>query len=205
MMIFSQCAEECGIRHASLLDIGGTAEYWETHLQNFPSGIIKEIEVVNVIFKETLDLTICGVRVCVHAGDALDQTTLIKNNYDIVYSNSVIEHVGSLSNQKRMADAVRNVCQFYFVQTPAKGFPIEPHFYFPFFAQLPLSFRALLHQKMDLGFMPKTSDWLQARIDCEDTRLLTHHEFSELFPNARILKESLFGFTKSYMATNMVA
>ncbi len=39
-------------------------------------------------------------------------------SYDIVFSNSVIEHVGNLEKQKQFADEVQRVGKSYFIQTP---------------------------------------------------------------------------------------
>ena len=54
-------------------------------------------------------------------------------SFDAVFSNSVIEHVGTFEDQKMMANEVIRVTNFYFIQTPNLYFPIEPHFLVPFF------------------------------------------------------------------------
>lgn len=204
MGVFAGCAERCGIEGARIVDIGGTIDYWKTNLQYVPKGILKTIDICNLVPSEESSVTIDGVSLTASSGDALDLASSNGDSYDVAYSNSVIEHVGALRDQKKMAETVLSLAKYHFVQTPARYFPIEPHFYFPFFAQLPLAFRARMHQKLNLGNMLRDPDWLSARITCDETRLLSFREFKELFPESVILKEKLFGFTKSYMATNMV-
>ena len=47
--------------------------------------------------------------------------------FDICFSNSTIEHLHTYGNQQRFAAEVRRVGQSYYVQTPARSFPFEPH------------------------------------------------------------------------------
>ena len=53
------------------------------------------------------------------------------------YSNSVIEHLHEFDQQKRFADEVRRVGRKLWVQTPARGFFVEPHLITPFIHYLP--------------------------------------------------------------------
>ena len=203
IQLFANYAVLCGITDARILDIGGTVDYWKMNLQYVPEGLIKSIDVVNLPPQEENIQRIAGVSLHAYAGDALDKTTLRQDSYDIVYSNSVIEHVGNLRSQRRMAMIIMSTGKYFWVQTPAKSFPIEPHFYFPFFVYLPLSFRTFLYRHIKLGFMGKQPNWLEARMSCEETRLLTKLEFLSIFDGCDILKEKWYGICKSYMATNM--
>ena len=59
-------------------------------------------------------------------------------SFDWVFSNAVIEHVGDWQKQKQFADEIRRVAaKGYFVTTPNKYFPIEPHTLLPFYQFLP--------------------------------------------------------------------
>jgi 2-polyprenyl-3-methyl-5-hydroxy-6-metoxy-1,4-benzoquinol methylase len=119
---------------------------------------------------------------------------------DVVFSNSVIEHVGTYQDQLQMAKEVCRVGRHYFVQTPNNYFPLEPHFLFPFFQFLPIRLRVLLLQNFNLGWFVKTPDQAKAMEIVEGIRLLSKREFVSLFPKASIYKEKVFGMTKSYVA-----
>src|SRR5437660_11025809 len=55
-------------------------------------------------------------------------------SFDWVFSNAVIEHVGGWARQKEFANEIRRVAtKGYFVATPNKHFPIEPHTLLPFY------------------------------------------------------------------------
>ncbi len=62
---------------------------------------------------------------------------------DVVYSNSLLEHVGR-ENQSRVADEIRRVAQRYWVQVPNRNFPLEPHYWALFFYQMPPRLRKLV-------------------------------------------------------------
>jgi ubiquinone/menaquinone biosynthesis C-methylase UbiE len=108
-----------------------------------------------------------------------------------VFSNSVIEHVPKPS-QQAFADEIRRVGRRYFVQTPNRYFPIEPHYQFPFFQFLPKRAQRWVSDHFTLGWRIK-GHW-------EDVELLTARDLRRLFPDAEIRRERLFGLTKSLMA-----
>jgi hypothetical protein len=200
---FVQRAESCGLSNAHLLDIGGTIDYWEMNARYVPDGLISNIDIVNLPPAQETTRKTNGMTLNAYIGDALDSSTLRQKQYDVVYSNSVIEHVGNLRSQHQMAAIIQDTGKYYWIQTPAKSFPIEPHFYFPFFPYLPLGLRAFLHQRFTMGFVDKEPDWIQARIECEDTRILTGRELRHIFKGCELVKERVFGMCKSYTATNM--
>ncbi|MGL1255153.1 methyltransferase domain-containing protein, partial [Vibrio parahaemolyticus] len=66
-------------------------------------------------------------------GNATDLSGINDQQFDIVFSNSVIEHLYTWENQEKMAKEVLRVGKYHFIQTPNYWFPIEPHWVFPFF------------------------------------------------------------------------
>ena len=199
---FLERAAALHFKAASLLDIGGTVRYWTDRAALIPTGMFRSIDVANLDISEMTSME-NGMTIRAYRGDARIRTSFRQARYDVVFSNAVLEHVGNLGAQKEMADAIRAAGRYYFVQTPAKRFPLEPHFYVPFFPYLPLRLQTALHRNFDLGFMKKNPDWLGARIDCENTRLLGYAELASLFDDGEIIKERLFGLCKSYIVTNM--
>ena len=200
---FVDCCIDLGVKNSRILDIGGTFDYWRMNHQYIPNGLISEIDVVNLPPVDNRMELLGGIKINVYSGNALDKATLHLEKYDIVYSNSVIEHVGNLSAQSKMASMIKEIGTYYWIQTPAKSFPLEPHFYFPFFPYLPLDVRTFLHQNFKLGFMGREPIWLKARIACEETRLLSRRELLAIFNDCRIIKERIILLCKSYTATNM--
>lgn len=192
-----------GLSDIQCLDVGGTRAFWDAGMSVFPEGMFKIVDIINLPPVSKSEERIGETLIRQDTGDATQLDQYSDNQFDLVFSNSVIEHVGNLSLQKRMADGVKRIGKYWFVQTPAKTYPIEPHFYFPFFAYLPLHWRSCLHRRFTMGFMPKERNTLKALMDCENTRLLGFKEFSLLFEESEIIKEHLFFLLQSYTATNL--
>lgn len=122
-------------------------------------------------------------------------------SFDIGFSNSVIEHLGTWENQQKFAAEVRRVGGRLWVQTPARWFFIEPHLIAPFIHWLPKRWqRPLLRWFTVWGWLTKPTP---AQVDAflAEVRLLTYAEMQALFPDCRIECEKfLWLLTKSYIA-----
>jgi len=179
-------------RPIQILDIGGTEEYWK----------MMEINADDQIFITALNLTqdnVLSLNMTSIAGDA--RSINAQDNYfDIVFSNSVIEHVGTYQDQLKMVREVHRVGKRYFVQTPNKNFPLEPHFLFQLYQFLPRIIQIWPLRNFRLGWFEKTPDAIKAREIIESIRLLNREKFVELFPQASIYEEKVFGITKSFIA-----
>jgi SAM-dependent methyltransferase len=132
-------------------------------------------------------------------GDACDMRQFPDQEFDVVFSNSVIEHVGDPAAQRQAADEIKRVGKRYFVQTPNRNFPLEPHFFFPGFQFLPLSTRIWLLQHFDLGWYKKIPDYIAARHEVETIRLLSRREMTRLFPEGTLYNERFAGLTVSFV------
>jgi hypothetical protein len=111
--------------------------------------------------------------------------------FDIAFSNSVIEHLGTYAAQALFAKEFRRVAKHYFLQTPNKWFLIEPHYLFPLFQFMPLWLQRWLHTHFDIGTFRKTDPF-------GTIRLMVRRELQELFPDARLVPERLGPFVKSW-------
>ena len=178
----------------NILDIGGTASYWKMMDYVDHDGV--EIIILNIDIHDTGDAGIFRHVVC----NACDLGAFPDNSFDVVYSNSVIEHVGTPNDQFRMAVEVQRVGRRHFIQTPNRYFPIEPHFLLPFFQFLPVAVRAQFARRLDLGWVGRIPDPVAARKFVENTRLLGRRRFSSLFPRSTIVAEKLGPLTKSLIS-----
>ena len=121
-------------------------------------------------------------------------------SFDIVFSNSVIEHVGSYADQERFAGEVRRVGKRYFVQTPNRWFFIEPHFVTFFVHFLPWSIAGRIIRFCSFRGWFRSGDNVDLRELAADLRLLSLRDVRALFPDAEIHREKWFGLTKSFVA-----
>jgi hypothetical protein len=134
-------------------------------------------------------------------GSACDLHQFADNAFDLVHSNSVVEHVGDWPNVEAFAREVRRLAPRYYVQTPYAFFPVEPHFSAVAFHWLPEPIRVEILLKKHLGFMPgKAQDVGDAMRAVQDARLLSKRMFTYLFPDAEQRDERFAGLTKSLIA-----
>lgn len=177
-----------------ILDVGGTAGFWLRNAPALPKPVHLTLLNLEAVPTEGLPNTIAV------AGDARDLRQFADRSFDLCFSNSVIEHVGTFADQQAMAREVQRVAQAFFIQTPNRWFPLEPHFLFPCWQFLPIPLRAALHRHFRLGWMPAQPDPARARREVQEIRLLTTAEMRQLFPTAEICPEKIGPLTKSLMA-----
>lgn len=178
-----------------VLDVGGYPDTWTM----FPP-CVKSIDILNVheIDFDPTSKPEYGIRTQVGDGCALPAA---EKSYDIVFSNSVIEHVGTWERQQQFAEEIRRVGGRLWVQTPAHEFFIEPHYIAPFVHWLPKSLRGkLVRWVTPWGWLVRPNK-KQVADRLDEIRLIRYGEMKALFPDCEILRERFCGvFTKSYIA-----
>lgn len=175
-----------------ILDIGGTESYWES--MDFDKDNV-EITLLNLFSVDCKKNNFLSV-----VGDATDMSEYSDASFDLVFSNSCIEHLFTYSNQQKMASEILRVGKSHFIQTPNKNFFIEPHFLFPFYQFLPNSFKLFLLTNFRMGHIGVINDKVEAQLQIDEIRLLSSNEFITLFPDSSIFEERFLFFTKSYIA-----
>ncbi len=180
-----------------IADLGGTAAYWDIT----PELIARpEVSVTLVNLDAAAGEGFGAGRIALIKADACACDDLSDNSFDLVHSNSVIEHVGDWRRMQAFAKTVRRLAPRYYVQTPYYWFPIEPHFRVPFFQMLPepIQVRALLW--FSLGFGGRRETVSDAVMGAQSAHLLDRMQFAALFPDAKIIPERFGPLTKSLMA-----
>ncbi len=80
-----------------ILDVGGTEVFWE--IMGFAGDTNYEITILNLSKEKTKHWNIISIK-----GDARNMKEFKDKEFDVVFSNSVIEHVGDYKNQEKMAN-----------------------------------------------------------------------------------------------------
>jgi hypothetical protein len=173
-----------------VVDLGGTAHWWD----NAPF-VPRTLTIVNLYEADP------GPPIArIVQGDALEADVLLKGElFDLVFSNSLIEHLGGHAARQRFADVVFALADSYVIQTPYRYFPIEPHWMFPAFQFLPIAARSWLAPRWPLGH---TRGWSAdaATNEVMSTELLSVAEMRSYFPNGEIVWEQVAGLRKSMIA-----
>lgn len=117
-------------------------------------------------------------------------------SFDVVYSNAVIEHVGSFEHQKQMASEIMRVGKSWFVTTPNRWYPFEFHMRLPFVTWLPLHGYRVIGKLISYNHVAKK---YQFGLDRNELCLVTQRELEYLFPGSRIIKSRI-----TFMAETLI-
>ena len=183
-------------RPLSILDIGGTTEFWENRGW-------ADLEDVHITLANLVAAEQHHDHVVPTVGDATDLSQYEDNSFDLVFSNSVIEHLFTLPQQEAMAREVRRLAPAYWIQTPNYWFPMEPHFLVPGWQYLPERIRVEILTRRSVGWMGHTPDRAKAQELIREVRLLRRRELKALFSDATLIPERFGGLVKSWTAARL--
>ena len=182
---------------ADIIDLGGTETYWRIGADFIRANRRRlTITMVNPEPQAIQDREVFSFL----KGSATDPALFADRSFDLVHSNSVIEHVGSWQAMRDFAANARRLAPRYYIQTPNFWFPYEPHFRFPGFQYLPASVRAQMIMHFSLGFFRRIDDRDEAIDIIRHHRLLSTREMRGLFSDAAVFHEKAFGLNKSIIA-----
>lgn len=157
----------------TLLDVGGGVGIvgeFEPLYRYFQS-----VQVVNLETPVIADQQFSHVAVAQADGCALPYGD---RSFDWVFSNAVIEHVGGPARQRQFASEIGRVARKgYFVATPNRGFPVDPHTLLPFYQFLSPHWQSKVC-RFSPGYVR----------EYEPIDLLSARDLHNLFPGAVVLK-----------------
>lgn len=178
-----------------ILDVGGTAQFWEnSSLLELPE---LKIITLNLEAGQSNHPKISCIK-----GDATNMPEFEDDSFELVFSNSVIEHLYDFSNQQKMANEIMRVGKTYFVQTPNVYFPIEAHYALPFAQYWPKGILLKTLTKTKLSRLQKWNE-ADARQYVNEIKLLNEKQLRKLFPECSIYREKVLGLVKSISAHNL--
>lgn len=171
-----------------VLDLGGTMNSWER-----APVLPQHVTIVNLEVDEGSEAPWLTALV----GDACHADSILAGqSFDLVFSNSLIEHVGGHKARSALAHVIRALAPRYWVQTPYRYFPMEPHWLCPGMQFLPVPARRYLAPRWPLGH---TRGWDagQAFTQVMYTELIGAAEMRAYFPDGQLLWERFLGLPKS--------
>jgi hypothetical protein len=180
-------------RPLRILDVGGETAFWEN--RGWAGRDDVRIFSLNLVPEEQRHENIKPV-----AGDATNLAEFADGSFDVAFSNSVIEHLFTFENQRRMASEMRRVGRAFWMQTPNFWFPMEPHFHVPGWQWMPLGLRVAMIRRWRCGWRGPCPDPAGARKLVEELRLLRESEIRSIFPGATLIAERFCGLVKSWIA-----
>jgi hypothetical protein len=183
--------------YCHVLDLGGSEKYWLIGKDFIEANRHRlHFTIINPEVQESVDHSLFSFSV----GDACSPDLLKGRKFDLVHSNSVIEHVGDETAMRNFATNTRRLGKKFYMQTPNYWFAYEPHFRFPGFQWLPAHVRAFMMTKMRLGFFARQNSYQEAKWHVDSIKLLSARQVAKLFPGAQIKRERFLGLSKSIMA-----
>ncbi len=168
-----------------VLDMGGQPAIWDTVEPSLQITCLNLPGIANEAHETHHEIRYLE-------GDACSMPYFKRGDFDIIFSNSVIEHVGGVEKQLAFAAEIQRLSDTYWVQTPSKYFPIEAHCGMPFWWFYPNVLRVYFLK----GWARKLPAWTEM---VSGTTFITKRDLQAFLPNSRVITEWLI-FPKSLIA-----
>lgn len=168
-----------------VLDLGGQVESARPLLELLPRAA--QVTVLNVMPTEVQRTRAEGLEVQAVVGDARS-LPFPDRAFDLVYSNAVIEHLGTAAAQYRMAAEIQRIGRTWFVTTPNRWFPFEFHTRLPLVSWLP---PALLRRSAAAFSYNHVARRYMTGNDQSDLCLLSARRLRRMFPSSRLVKNRI--------------
>jgi ubiquinone/menaquinone biosynthesis C-methylase UbiE len=163
-----------------VLDVGGTPAIWRL------SPVRPRLVILNIHGAGTTVI-----------GDA-KQMPFKDNSFDVVFSNSLIEHLPP-GAWKSFAGECRRVGSRLWIEAPNPGFPFEPHFLTPVIHWLPMDWRVRVAPYTVRALLDPRPP-AEYRDLAREVAMPTRRQMRSLFPDALIIPERWLGLTKAHIA-----
>jgi hypothetical protein len=159
----------------SVVDLGGTTNHWAR-----APVVPRRLVLLNSV--EGFGAAAAHHAIETVRGDACAPPESLRDErFDLVYSNSVLEHVGGPWRRSAFADGVHALAQRHWIQTPYRYFPLEPHWLFPGFRFLPVRARAEVTRYWPVGHRHERAKDVALDLVLE-VDLVSKTEMRHLFP-----------------------
>lgn len=190
-------------RQLRIVDLGGTVPFWRGW------GLTPQDQLrITLINNHHIDTTAAGFgdqgsQIINRVFDANDVTTDYLASFDLIFSNSFLEHLDSRQAQARLAAKICDSGKPFFIQVPNKNSPVDPHFptpLAPFFAIYPRKVQAALLTRGRFGSGAKSADMNDAMERMRFYNPLGLNDMRALFPVANFAIERPLGVPMSVLA-----
>jgi hypothetical protein len=171
-----------------VLDLGGTAVSWRVLGLQPGSVTIVNLDRIEGPYEPWMDT----VQADACAGGF--------GQYDLVFSNSLLEHLGGHARRQQFASVVQESAPSWWIQTPYRYFPIEPHWVFPLFQFLPFRARVMVCQHWNTLHAPAVKERAAAAELVASVELISVTEMRSYFPDCELWFERIAGLPKSLVA-----
>ena len=187
------------LENYSVLDVGGRPFIWKL-LKDYYDVAPKRLVLLNTPDENMLPAS--GDYI-VKIGDGRE-LPYENSSFDLVFSNSVIEHVGNLEDMERFAKECDRVGKHFYIQTPNHWFPLEPHLGVAFLHWLPRSlYRKLCFLSIRYPFtLNNPSEKRNFYRAFDTTYLLTQKQLKRIFPQQKIIPEKFLLWVKSFVVVD---